>query len=74
MDVLTDPRPVEGLQELDPKRFGVIVQNGHRRGLLLPDIEGVDSAEQQVAIARSKALTEPHEPVSLWRFEVRRLT
>lgn len=73
VDVLTDPEPIEGLQELDPKRFGVIVQNGRRRGLLLPDIEGVDSAEKQVAIARSKALIEPHEPVSLWRFEVRRL-
>jgi AmmeMemoRadiSam system protein A len=73
VDVLTDPESIEGLQELDPKRFGVIVQNGRRRGLLLPDIEGVDSAEQQVTIARSKALIEPHEPVSLWRFEVRRL-
>ncbi len=73
VDVLTDPKPVEGLQELDPKRFGVIAQNGRRRGLLLPDIEGVDSAEQQVAIARSKALIEPQEPVSLWRFEVQRL-
>jgi AmmeMemoRadiSam system protein A len=74
VDVLTDPELIEGLQELDPKRFGVIVQNGRRRGLLLPDIEGVDSAEQQVAIAKGKALIEPHEPVSLWRFEVRRLT
>lgn len=73
VDVLTDPEPIEGLRELDPRRFGVIVQNGHRRGLLLPDIEDVDSAEQQVAIARSKALIESHEPVSLWRFEVRRL-
>ena len=74
VDVLTDPEPIEGLQELDPKRFGVIVENGRRRGLLLPDIEGVDSAEQQVATAKGKALIEPHEPVSLWRFEVRRLT
>ena len=73
VDVLTDPEPIERLRELDPKRFGVIVQNEHRRGLLLPDIEDVDSAEQQVAIARSKALIESHEPVSLWRFEVRRL-
>ena len=56
-----------------PKRFSVIVQKGRRRGLLLPDIEGVDSAEQQVASARSKALIAPTEPVSLWRFEVRRL-
>ncbi len=56
-----------------PNRFGVVVQNGRGRGLLLPDIEGADNAEQQVAIARSKAIIEPHEPVSLWRFDVRRL-
>ena len=51
----------------------IIVQDGRRRGLLLPDIEGGDSAERQVAIARSKALIKPHEPVSLRRFEVKRL-
>ena len=73
VDVLSDPEPIEDLQELDPKRFGVIVQNGRRRGLLLPDIEGVDSAERQVAIAKGKALINPHEPVSLRRFEVKRL-
>ena len=72
VDVLTAPAPLEGLQELDPKRFGA---PGHRRrrGLLLPDIEGVDSAERQVAIAKGKALIKPHEPVSLSRFEVERL-
>ena len=73
VDVLAEPEPVEGLHQLDHRRYGVIVQNGRRRGLLLPDIEGVDSAEQQVAIARSKALIEPHEPLALWRFEVTRL-
>ena len=74
VDVLGEPEPAAGLHQLDPGRFGVIVQNGRRRGLLLPAIEGVDTAEQQVAIARSKAMIEPHEPVTLWRFEVRRLT
>jgi len=74
VDVLTEPEPAAGLHQLDPGRFGVIVQNGRRRGLLLPAIEGVDTAEQQVAIARGKAMIEPHEPVTLWRFEVTRLT
>ncbi len=73
VDVLGDPEPVEGLDDLDPRRYGVIVENERRRGLLLPDIEGVDSAEEQVAIARGKALIEPDEPVEMWRFEVRRL-
>jgi AmmeMemoRadiSam system protein A len=74
VDVLSPPEPIDGLHQLDPKRYGVIVQNGAGRGLLLPDIEGVDTAEQQVAIARSKAFIADDEPVSLWRFEVRRLT
>ncbi|MBI2913941.1 MAG: AmmeMemoRadiSam system protein A [Chloroflexi bacterium] len=76
VDVLSPPEPIDGLHQLDPRRYGVIVQNADsgRRGLLLPDIEGVDTPQQQVAIAMSKALIEPDEPVSLWRFEVRRLT
>ena len=74
VDVLAAPEPVDGPHELDPRRYGVIVQNRRRRGLLLPDIEGVETVEQQVTIARSKALIELHEPVSLWRFEVTRYT
>ena len=52
------------------KRYGVIVTRGSRRGLLLPDLDGVDSPAQQVAIARQKAGIGPDEPVSLQRFEV----
>ena len=72
VDVLAPPEPIQGLDELDPRRYGVIVQIGRRRGLLLPDIEGVDTAEQQVEIACSKALIAPDEPVEMWRFEVQR--
>jgi AmmeMemoRadiSam system protein A/AmmeMemoRadiSam system protein B len=72
VDVLAPPEPIQRLDELDPRRYGVIVQYGPRRGLLLPDIEGVDTVEQQVAIARSKALIAPNDPVALWRFEVKR--
>ena len=74
VDVLSPPELIQGLHQLDPERYGVIVQRGARRGLLLPDIEGVDSVEQQVAIAKAKALLDPEEPISLWRFEVTRLT
>jgi len=70
VDVLTEPEPVESLDQLDPKRYGVIVQRGARRGLLLPDLEGVDTVEQQVDIARRKAWIGPDEPVKLYRFEV----
>jgi AmmeMemoRadiSam system protein A len=76
VDVLTDPEPIDGPQELDPRRYGVIVQSAsdYRRGLLLPDLEGVDTVEYQVEIARRKAGIGPKEPVKLYRFEVKRYT
>lgn len=72
VDVLSAPEPVQHMQDLDPKRYGVIVKAGARRGLLLPDLEGVDTAQQQVDIAMHKAGIAPGTPVSLSRFEVRR--
>jgi len=77
VDVLTEPEPVQSLDELDPKRYGVIVQskrNPWQRGLLLPDLEGVDTVEYQVEIARRKAWLDPDEPVQLYRFTVERYT
>jgi len=74
VDVLTPPEPISGPEELDPKRYGVIVQRGWRRGLLLPDLEGVDTVDYQVAIARRKAGIGSDEPVQLYRFEVKRYT
>ena len=70
VDVLGEPERVAGSHELDPKRYGVIVSSGGRRGLLLPDIEGVDTVEQQLAIARQKAGIGPDEPIAIERFEV----
>ena len=70
VDVLGDPEPIDSLAELDPKRYGVIVSCGWKRGLLLPDLEGVDTAAEQVAIAKRKAGIRDGEPVQLERFEV----
>jgi AmmeMemoRadiSam system protein A len=72
VDVLTPAEPIASIDELDPKRYGVIVQCGWRRGVLLPDLEGVDTAEYQVSIARRKAGIGSQEPVQLFRFEVKR--
>jgi AMMECR1 domain-containing protein len=74
VDVLSPPEPVQSLADLDPKRYGVIVESGWRRGLLLPDLEGVDTVEYQVDIARRKAGIGRNEPVQLYRFSVRRFT
>ncbi len=72
VDILTEPEPVTGVEDLNPKRYGVIVASGWRRGLLLPDLEGVDTPEQQISICRQKAGISPDDPVQLYRFEVQR--
>lgn len=74
VDVLSEPETIDSLNDLDPRRYGVIVARGQRRGLLLPDLEGIDTAEEQIAIARQKAGIEPEEPVGLYRFYVTRYT
>ncbi len=72
VDVLTRPEPVTDKSQLDPKKYGVIVECGWRRGLLLPDLEGVDSADEQIDICCQKGGISPDEPVQLYRFEVKR--
>ena len=72
VDVLTTPKPVKDKSQLDPKKYGVIVECGFRRGLLLPDLEGVDSVDYQIDICRQKAGIAPDEPIKLYRFEVKR--
>lgn len=72
VDVLTKPEPVDSPRDLDPKKYGVIVESGRRRGLLLPDLEGVDTVEEQIDICRQKAGILPQEPVKLYRFQVKR--
>jgi MEMO1 family protein len=72
IDVLTPPEKVASKSELDPRRYGVIVQAGGRRGLLLPDLEGVDTVDEQIGIAMQKAGIPPGTPVELSRFEVKR--
>jgi AmmeMemoRadiSam system protein A len=72
VDILTSPEPVENIEELDPKKHGMIVHCGWRRGLLLPDLEGVDTTEEQIEICRRKAGIGPREKVTLECFQVRR--
>ena len=74
VDVLGEPEDIDSEDELDVKRYGVIVSRGRRRGLLLPDLDGVDTVRQQVDIARQKAGIAPGEKVDLQRFEVVRHT
>jgi len=72
VDVLSEPEKIKSKKELDPKKYGVIVISGERKGLLLPDLEGVNTIDEQVSIASMKAGIYVGEPVELYRFEVKR--
>jgi AmmeMemoRadiSam system protein A len=72
VDVLGAAEKVQGVDELDPKRYGIIVEQGRRRGLLLPALEGVDDAAMQLALTLDKAGIRPSEQYQLFRFEVKR--
>lgn len=73
VDILSPPEPVKNLDELDPKKYGIIVVKGWQRGLLLPDIEGVNTVDEQLTIAKLKAGIEPHDPdCEIYKFTVQR--
>lgn len=74
VDVLTSPEKVANMGQLNPKTYGVLVKSGFRSGVLLPDLAGIDTVEEQVSIARRKAGIAPGEPVELYRFQVKRYT
>lgn len=73
VDVLDEPESIKSPEELNPRVYGVIVRKGARRGVLLPDLDGVDTVEQQLSIAKRKAGLDPYEEgCSLKRFTVKR--
>lgn len=73
VDVLSPPVPAKK-EDLDEKRFGVIVSKGYRRGLLLPNLEGVDSVDEQLRISLLKGRISPDEDYDIERFTVERHT
>ena len=70
VDVLSDAEPITSKAELDVKRYGVIVTKGFRRGLLLPNLEGVDTVDEQIAITLRKAGISSVSDYQMERFEV----
>lgn len=72
VDILSSPEEIDDISLLDPRKYGVIVSSGCKKGLLLPNLEGVDSIEYQIDIAKQKAGIYPGEKVQLSRFEVKR--
>lgn len=72
VDILGPMEPIKSEKELDPQQYGVLVRSGSRSGLLLPKLEGINTVEEQVDIARRKAAIPPGLPVELYRFKVTR--
>lgn len=72
VDIVSPLTPIASKEDLDPERYGVVVESGRRRGVLLPALVGVTTTEQQIATASSKAGIAPDEPVMLYRFTVQR--
>ena len=70
VDVLGEMENIASPAQLDVKRYGVVVSHGYKRGLLLPNLDGVDTVEEQIRIARQKGGIREDEPYSLQRFEV----
>ncbi len=70
VDVLGEAEKIQSMDELNPTKYGVIVSKGNKRGLLLPNLEGIDTAEKQVSIALKKAGISPTEKYQMERFEV----
>ncbi|MBU1141902.1 MAG: AMMECR1 domain-containing protein, partial [Firmicutes bacterium] len=68
--VLGKPEPIQSINELDVKRYGVIVRLGTKSGLLLPNLEGIDTPEDQVKIALRKGGIREDQPYTMQRFEV----
>jgi AmmeMemoRadiSam system protein A len=72
VDVLSPPEKITNIIDLDPKEYGIIVIQGMKRGLLLPDLEGVNTVEEQLRITKMKAGIWTDENLEIFRFTVTR--
>ncbi|MFW5789930.1 MAG: AmmeMemoRadiSam system protein A [Bacillota bacterium] len=74
VDIIMPAETVNDIEELDPGQYGVILERGKKRGLLLPDLEGVDTVKDQISIAARKAGISYNkildEGTNIYRFEV----
>lgn len=73
VDILSPASLIKNKDELDPKKYGVIVSIDYRKGILLPDLEEVDTVEQQLEIACSKAGISQGENFDIYKFSIDRI-
>jgi len=72
IDVVSPLEQVTTIEELNPKIYGLVVRSNGKQGVLLPDLEGVDSTEEQIQICRTKGKIRDGEPIEMYRFKVDR--
>ncbi len=72
VDILGKKEKIDSKKELDPNKYGVIVEQQNKRGLLLPNLEGVNTVDEQINIARQKAAIAEGADYNLYRFKVER--
>ncbi len=72
VSILSEPEEIQDFKKLDPKKHGIIVKSNKKTGLLLPDLEGIDTIKKQILIACQKADIDPSkESLSIYRFTVK---
>ncbi len=72
VDVLHPKEEVESAEELDPKNYGIVVEKGPQKGVLLPDLEGIDTADKQLEVAMTKAGIDKADDIKIYKFKVDR--
>ena len=72
VDIIGEMEKVDDREKLNPEKYGIMVKGGHHSGLLLPDLEGIDTVEKQINIARKKAGLTKNDEIEIYRFEVKR--
>ena len=66
VSILSEPQKIKTLEKHNPKKHGIIVATPDgRRGLLLPDLDGIDTTQEQIDIACQKGGIYPYEYLSL---------
>jgi AMMECR1 domain-containing protein len=72
VDVLSEPERVTSIEELEPKKYGVVLEKGFKKGVLLPDLEGIDTVKEQLDIVARKAGISSLKGAKIYRFTVKR--
>ena len=72
VDILTPLEPIDTTEKLDPRRYGLSIKDNGKQGILLPDLEGIDTPEKQIDICLKKATIPKSSRYQMYRFEVKR--